>query len=72
MTDRLKGCVVMFEEDIREDDAAAVLSAIKMLKGVGDVAPTFADYDDWMNRSRIRLELARKLMEVLYPPEEKK
>jgi hypothetical protein len=34
MTDRLKGCVVTFDQDLRTDDAEAILNAIRMVKGV--------------------------------------
>jgi hypothetical protein len=42
MTDRLKGFVVVLEEDLPEDDAEPVLSAIRMVKGVVSVKPVIA------------------------------
>ena len=39
MTDRLKGCTVVFDRDIRVDDAEHLLDAIRMLRGVIDVTP---------------------------------
>ena len=56
MTDRLKGCVVTFERDIREDDAEKVLNAILMIRGVASVDVSVADADDHMNRERVRRE----------------
>jgi len=67
MTDRLKGLTVAFDRDIREDDAEAIVSAIKMIKGVLDVQPSYATSEDWMNRCRIRDELGTALWEILYP-----
>lgn len=67
MTDRFKGVVVTFEEDIREDDAEKLLNAIWMLKGVIDVTPSVANVDDHLARERVRRELGRALMEVVYP-----
>lgn len=67
MTDRLKGLTVAFDRDIREDDAEAIVSAIKMIKGVLDVQPSYATSEDWMNRRRIRDELGTALWEVLDP-----
>lgn len=67
MTDRLKGLTVAFDHDIREDDAEAIVNAIKMIKGVVDVKPTYATSEDWINRERIRRELGAALWDVLYP-----
>lgn len=64
MTDRLKGCFVAFERDIREDDAEAIINAIKMIKGVEDVKVNIADADDWMNRQQIRRELRKKTFDL--------
>jgi hypothetical protein len=69
MTDQLKGCVVSFDRDIREDDAGLVLRAIEMLKGVQGVTPSLATPNDWMNRERVRRELGEKLWSILYPKE---
>ncbi len=67
MTDRIKGCWVAFESDIREDDVQPLIEAIKRLRGVLAVEESVADSDDWMNRERIRRELGEKLWAVLYP-----
>lgn len=67
MTDRLKGCVVTFTRDIRDDDAEAVLSAIRMIKGVLSVDGSVADLGDHMARERVRDDLGRQLLAVLYP-----
>lgn len=58
MTQRLKGVTVTFDRDIREDDAEALLTAIRMIKGVADVSPIEATSDDWMARQRVRQEIA--------------
>lgn len=65
MTDRLKGLVVTLERDIREDDAEAIMQAIRQLRGVEAVEPRKADIDDQMNRSRIKGEIGRKLFAAL-------
>lgn len=65
MTDRLKGVTVVFDRDIRVDDAEAILAAIQMIKGVARVAPSISTSDDWMNRERVRIELVEKIFEVL-------
>jgi hypothetical protein len=65
MTDRLKGLIVTFDCDVREDDAQAVIAAIKQLRGVIDVTGSVADFGDHMNRERIRQELRQKLWDAL-------
>lgn len=65
MTDRLKGAVVVFADDIREDDAKPILEAIRMIKGVASATGRVANMDDHMNRERVRHELEMKLVKVL-------
>ena len=65
MTDRLKGVTVAFDEDIREDDAESIINAILALKHVQHVTTLLTGVDDWINRQRIRHELAEKLLEVV-------
>lgn len=43
MTDRHSGYVVTLAEDIREDDAQAVIAALGMVRGVLSVEPVVAD-----------------------------
>lgn len=68
MTTRLKGVVVLFEQDIREDDAEKILEAIRCLRNVADVRPVEAGIGDWMAAERARQELGLKLLEVLRKP----
>jgi hypothetical protein len=65
MTDRLKGCYVSFDQDIREDDAKGILEAIGMIKGVIGVTAFTVDHNDWMARARVKAELIAKIVEVL-------
>ncbi len=60
MTQRLKGLTVAFEQDIREDDAEALINAIRMIRGVASVTPIEADSGDWINRQRVRHEIAEE------------
>lgn len=52
MTDRHAGYVVTLEDDIREDDAAELIRAISMIRGVAAVVPVEASLEDVMARSR--------------------
>ena len=65
MTDRLKGVYVVFDHDIREDDAEAIINAIKMIKHVADVSPVGVEGSDYINRSRINMEWTNKLLSLV-------
>jgi hypothetical protein len=65
MTERVKGLLVVFESDIREDDAQHIINAISLLRGVAAVKTEISDATDLINRERIKLELRMKLFEVL-------
>lgn len=43
MTDRHAGYIVILDRDLREDDAEAVIAALRMVKGVSRVTPVVAD-----------------------------
>jgi hypothetical protein len=43
MTDRHAGYLVTLDEDIREDDAQDLITAIEMLRGVLNVTPVTSD-----------------------------
>lgn len=70
MTDRLKGVYVVFDQDIREDDAEAILNAIRMVRHVQSVEPIVANIEDHFARDRVRRELGQKILDILYPKKE--
>jgi len=65
MTDKIKGLVVTFEKDIRDDDVVELVNAISLLKGVVSVKKSIGNVDDQMNRERVEHNLKIKLFEVL-------
>ena len=67
MTDRYNAFLVILEHDIRSDDAEATINAIRQIKGVLNVQPHVADFDEAIAESRIRNELHKKLFRVIYP-----
>jgi hypothetical protein len=67
MTDRYTALTVVLDEDIREDDADGLLTAIRQLRGVLDVTPHVANSETQIAIQRARSELGKKLWEVLYP-----
>jgi hypothetical protein len=67
MTDRYNTLTVALENDIRDDDAEALISAIKQLRGVLTVTGNVVDGREWLIEQRVRHELEKKLWQVLYP-----
>jgi hypothetical protein len=67
VTTRVKGCWVAFEADLREDDAAPLLAAIRQLRGVLAVELEPQTPSDWIAAQRVRHELLSKLWAVLNP-----
>ena len=52
MTDRHAGYLVTLAQDVREDDAEAILSALRMIRGVLAVQPVTADVDQQIGQVR--------------------
>ena len=52
MTTRHSGYVVALAEDIREDDAEAVINALRMVRGVQSVTPVESDPRSFIAESR--------------------
>lgn len=65
MTTRFKGLTVAFEDDIRDDDAEAIISAIRQIRGVAGVVPVEASSDDWMARMRVKEEIRKEVLALL-------
>jgi hypothetical protein len=64
MTD-LKGVVVAFDRDIREDEAGTLLAAIRQLRGVADVQPSIANLNDEIVRMRVDMEWRQRIYDML-------
>lgn len=66
MTDRYNYLTVALENDIRDDDAEAIISAIGQIRGVLSVTPNVvSSADNWVIQKRVRRELFEKLFAVL-------
>jgi len=65
MSDHLKGFVVTFEINMRDDDAESIAQAIRMVRGVLSVSPVIANHEDDMTRRQVRHELTEKLFKIL-------
>ena len=66
MTERYIALTVALEGQIREEDAQAIINAIKMIKGVGDVVPVVADPMAYWAKKDAQREIEKKLLEALY------
>jgi hypothetical protein len=65
MTTRLAGVLVTFERDIREDDAAATLAALRQIKGVLHVEPVPSDVHLGLAEARARFDISQRVYEAL-------
>jgi len=65
MANSIMGLTVVFDTDVRPDEADAIIYAINMIKGVSHVAKIDTHAQDYINRSMIKSELVGKLYEVL-------
>ncbi len=66
MTARYNALTVVLEQDIRDDDAERLLDAIRMLRGVAGVSGNVASIESHVAEMRARMELGRKLMDIVY------
>lgn len=65
MTERFNALTVVLEEDLRADDAEALIAAIGQLRGVLSVSGNVADITTHTAQERARHELGQKLLAVL-------
>lgn len=65
MTERIKGFIVVLDNDIREDDAIHIVDAIKMIKHVQTVVPNIGNVNDIINRERVKLDFRIKLYDFI-------
>lgn len=66
MTDRYNYLTVALEQDIRSDDAEKLIIAIRMMRGVADVAPNVVDGTSWTAEQRVCLSVRRQIMDLLH------
>lgn len=71
MSDRLKGIVVTFKNDIKDEDAEDILTAIRMVKGVLSVKPLITNYEQHIAEERVRHEIHKQLFDIVYPDRHK-
>jgi hypothetical protein len=66
MTDRHSGYVVTLAQDVREDEAELVITALTMIKGVVDVRPIIGgNMHEIVAQSRSDIEWRNKIASLL-------
>lgn len=65
MTDRHAGYLVTLANDMREDDAEAVMTALRMVRGVISVEPVQANIDQMIAMGRVNAEWTDRLFDLL-------
>lgn len=65
MTDRVSSFLVTLEQNRREDDAEAILNALRMVKGVIAVEPVKADVATQVAEARVSRQLRDRLWKVI-------
>lgn len=68
MTDRLNGVFVVFEKDIRTDDAESIIAAIGQIRGVLSVQGNVVDAVDYVAYERARAWWREAVVNLLWPP----
>ena len=72
MTTRHSALLVTLDQDLREDDLGAVIAALRMNRHVLSVEPAPVDtLDVHIATARVRSEIGGKLMEVIWPKQQK-
>lgn len=69
MSDRFHSLVVVLEFDIKDEDAAPIITAIETLRGVASVTGIVSDMESNMAETRALTKLRTQLFDVLYPKE---
>lgn len=70
MTDRIKGFTVTLDKDVGEDNADKIRQAILSLKYVAAVNSSVVDSNDLINRQRVRMELGKKIIDIVFNEDE--
>lgn len=65
MTDRIRHVTVTLDKDYRDDDVEVILTAIKMIKGVGSVKPKVVEGGEHLAREAVRVELEGKMYKAI-------
>ncbi len=65
MTNIIFGVHVLFDEEMREDDAQIIINAIAMVKGVRSTTVHVSTAERWAAYEEARLDLQEKIWKAL-------
>lgn len=65
MTDRISAIIVVLEQDIREDDAKAIVHAIEALRHVLSVKLHVSNAEQHIATERAKFEMQKKILDIL-------
>jgi hypothetical protein len=65
MSDRHAGYIVTLKDDVRDDDAESIVTALEMVKGVLSVDPIVADVTLWLAEMRAKTAAKRQIIDML-------
>ena len=65
MTDRFHSLTVVLERDMREDDAEALIDAIRMFRGVIGVDGNVTCIDSHIAEKRAKYEMTRRIYDAI-------
>jgi len=67
MSDRIRGFVVTLTEDITQEQADRIESALRLLPKVASVAKAESDYASQMAEERVRQDIWLQLLRLAFP-----
>ena len=65
MSDRINAFVVILNESVREDEVSAIITALKMVKGVYTVTPHVESIEDLMAEIKANNTAKSKLFDIV-------
>jgi hypothetical protein len=65
MTDRIRHLTITLDEDMRDDDVTAIVSAIEHVRGVAVVTPHVVTVQDHLARKAVQAEIQQQLHEAV-------
>jgi cell division protein FtsX len=65
MTDVRMGMVVVLDDDLREEDAAAIAASIRMIRGVAAVQRVDSEPDVQLVREQVNAEWRQRIVGML-------
>ena len=65
MTDSYKSFLVTLGNDVQDETAENIITALQMIRGVIDVTPHISTYEDWEAYERVRREFSVEFNNML-------